>query len=118
VGVSVWSCVHLLTSFRYFAKIVAAFPPKSPPPPQPKEGETSRLHHYAENLKTPLKDVMDKDDPAKYLYHIQIIDEERSSDHKLSVKDREQREANRAKWSASIMEVPCNVLRRVFSWIS
>jgi hypothetical protein len=95
---------------RYFAKIVAAFPPKTPAPPQPKTGEPFKLHQYAGNLKVPLKEVLEKDDPAKYLYHIQIIDEERSSDHKLSVKDREQREANRAKWSASIMEVPCSVL--------
>lgn len=75
------------------------------------------LHVIGGDLKIPVKDAMEKDDPARYFYQIQIIDEERSSDSKLSVKDREARETNRAKWSASLMEVQCGVLRYVYRWL-
>jgi bromodomain adjacent to zinc finger domain protein 1A len=71
------------------------------------------LHQIGGDLKVPAKDVNAGDEPGKYNYHIHIIDEERSSDHKLSVKDRETREANRAKWSESLMEVQCGSLRSV-----
>jgi bromodomain adjacent to zinc finger domain protein 1A len=76
-----------------------------------KPGQSSTLHKMGGDLKLDAKVVLEKDDPSKYLYQVQIIDEERSSDHKLSVKDRETREANRAKWSATLMEVNCPVLR-------
>lgn len=69
------------------------------------------LHVIGGDFKISTKDAMEKDDPIRYLYQIQIIDEERSSDNKLSVKDREIRETNRAKWSASLMEVTCTALR-------
>jgi bromodomain adjacent to zinc finger domain protein 1A len=59
------------------------------------------------------------DDPENYLYSVQIIEEESGkgadsrSDKKLSAKEREARELNRQKWSGSIMEVECRVLRSV-----
>lgn len=103
---------------KYFARIVHVFPPR--PRPDSTNGASSSsnppplppLHSVGGDLKTPLKEAVERDDPLKYHYQIQIIDEERSSDNKLSAKDREAREANRAKWSASLMEVKCGVLSR------
>jgi bromodomain adjacent to zinc finger domain protein 1A len=98
---------------RYFARIVKAIPPQAAASPFAKVTEHPPLHQISGDLKVPAKDVNATDDPAQYSYHIHIIDEERSSDHKLSVKDRETREANRAKWSESLMEVQCGSLRSV-----
>jgi hypothetical protein len=98
---------------RYFARIVKAIPPQGAASPFAKATAHPPLHQIGGDLKVPAKDVNAGDEPGKYNYHIHIIDEERSSDHKLSVKDRETREANRAKWSESLMEVQCGSLRSV-----
>jgi bromodomain adjacent to zinc finger domain protein 1A len=100
---------------RYFAKVIHVFPPRTGLDPTATNGTSTSspqaLHAIGGDLKIPLKEATERDDPTKYYYQIQIIDEERSSDNKLSVKDREAREANRAKWSASLMEVKCGQLR-------
>lgn len=71
------------------------------------EDEHQAIHKLEGDLKIPAKDVNAKDDPAKYFYKVQILEEQNEKSHeksKTSAKDR-------AKWSGSLMEVQCSVMR-------
>jgi hypothetical protein len=68
-------------------------------------------HQIHGDLKIPAKEVNAADDPGKYLYKVQILEEEKPEGrdkHTASTKEA------RAKWNGSIMEVRCNVMR----WVS
>lgn len=113
-------------SDRFLARVMRVYPPRpvsslasssraprarTPPP------EERPCHVVTGDLKIPIKEAK-HDDPLTYLYQVQIIEEESGkgnadsrSDKKLSAKEREAREQNRQKWSGSLMEVKCNVLR-------
>ncbi|EIN13512.1 hypothetical protein PUNSTDRAFT_48465 [Punctularia strigosozonata HHB-11173 SS5] len=116
---------------KFLARIAQVFPPrptspiknnylphKSPSMSRRSPGPEERpCHVVLGDLKIPVKDA-DIDDPAAYIYKVQIIEEESGkgadsrSDKKLSAKERDAREVNRQKWSGSIMEVRCNELSR------
>lgn len=71
------------------------------------EDEPHNIHKLGGDLKVPAKDVNAKDDPAKYFYKVQILEEQNEKSHeksKTTAKDR-------AKWSGSLMEVQCSVMR-------
>jgi hypothetical protein len=82
--------------------------PESVPSPI-SDDEPPPIHNLSGDLKIPAKDVNAKDDPAKYFYKVQILEEQNEKSHeksKTTAKDR-------AKWNGSLMEVQCNVMRYV-----
>ena len=65
-------------------------------------------HQIHGDLKISAKEVNAADDPGKYLYKVQILEEEKPEGrdkHTASTKEA------RAKWNGSIMEVRCSVMR-------
>jgi hypothetical protein len=78
------------------------------------DDEPLPIHNLSGDLKIPAKDVNAKDDPAKYFYKVQILEEQNEKSHeksKTTAKDR-------AKWNGSLMEVQCNVMRCEVFWSS
>ncbi|KAI0307853.1 ATP-utilizing chromatin assembly and remodelling N-terminal-domain-containing protein [Multifurca ochricompacta] len=73
------------------------------------ENDQRISHQIHGDLKISAKEVNAADDPTKYLYKAQILEEEKPEGrdkHTASTKEA------RAKWSGSIMEVRCNVMSR------
>jgi bromodomain adjacent to zinc finger domain protein 1A len=66
------------------------------------------LHNVMGDLKVPAKEAMANDDPAKYTYKIQIIEEEKekSDKNKAHAKD-----ASKSKWNGSLMDVQPSSMR-------
>lgn len=67
-------------------------------------------HQIHGDLKISAKEVNAVDDPMKYLYKVQILEEEKPEGrdkHTASTKEA------RAKWNGTITEVRCNVMRWV-----
>jgi bromodomain adjacent to zinc finger domain protein 1A len=67
-------------------------------------------HQIHGDLKIAAKEVNAADDPTKYLYKVQILEEEKPEGrdkHTASTKEA------RAKWNGSITEVRCNVMKWV-----
>lgn len=112
---------------RFFARVVEVFPPRPPsppkpdtnpiastssqPPPSPPKRPSLPIHDIRGDLKTPAKEVNAADDPQKYYYKVQLLEEEKSE----SAKDKMAAYAKeaRAKWTGSLMEVQCPVMRYV-----
>jgi hypothetical protein len=66
-------------------------------------------HKIASDLKLPVKDAIARDDPQKYLYKIQIHEENQDKTDKTGVPPA------KSKWSGSLMEVQCGAMRFVDS---
>ncbi|KIJ68264.1 hypothetical protein HYDPIDRAFT_146150 [Hydnomerulius pinastri MD-312] len=112
---------------KFYARVVQVYPPKSGPggaePSLPNEASTStsppqtsppvtednlQIHKMGGDLKIPAKDALVKDDPLKYFYKVQILEEQHDKSHekgKSSLKDK-------AKWSGSLMDVQCTAMSR------
>ena len=90
------------------------FPPRSslvpattsPFPPKPDEED--QIHKLASDLKLPVKDANVRDDPQKYLYKIQIHEDNKE---KVTPGQSDKPEAEKSKWSGSLMEVQCPSMR-------
>ncbi|TFY79366.1 hypothetical protein EWM64_g4644 [Hericium alpestre] len=108
---------------KFLARIVEVFPPRStptkvePPEEQPVASSSSAVikstplpvHAIGGDLKVPAKEVNAADDPRKYYYRVQILEEERPEGRdKLAASVKEAR----AKYSGSFMEVQCPVMSR------
>ncbi|KAI0053291.1 chromatin remodeling complex protein [Auriscalpium vulgare] len=107
---------------KFLARVVEVFPPRvnssmavddhrpvastsALPPPN----ASRPVHMIGGDLKVPAKEVNAADDPVKYLYKVQILEEEKSDGrdkHPASAKEL------RAKWSGSLMDVQCAVMSR------
>jgi hypothetical protein len=119
-------------SSRFYAKIVQVYPPKSdngvaePSPPNQASSSTSpqipplaaednlQIHKIGGDLKIPIKEAAVRDDPLKYFYKVQILEEQHDKSHekgKAALKDK-------AKWSGSLMDVQSAAMRYVvvFTW--
>lgn len=83
-----------------------AAPTSSPFPLKPDEEE--QVHKLASDLKLPVKDANVRDDPQKYLYKIQIHEDNKE---KVSVDLNDKAETEKSKWSGSLMEVQCSSMR-------
>lgn len=71
------------------------------------DDEPQLVHNLSGDLKIAAKEVNAKDEPARYFYKVQILEEQNEKSHeksKTTAKDR-------AKWNGSLMEVQCNVMR-------
>ena len=91
------------------------FPPRSSLPatttlsPFPsKPDEEDQIHKLASDLKLPVKDANVRDDPQKYLYKIQIHEDNKE---KVTAGPVDKPEAEKSKWSGSLMEVQCSSMR-------
>ena len=76
----------------------------------PYSSDQPRPHQIHGDLKISAKEVNAADDPMKYLYKVQILEEEKPEGrdkHTASTKEA------RAKWNGTITEVRCNVMRWV-----
>lgn len=107
------SSVHLTCS-RYYARVMQVFPPRSTlaattaSPFPPKSDKEEQIHKLATDLKLPVKDANVRDDPQKYLYKIQIHEDNKE---KVAATPNDEPEAEKSKWSGSLMEVQCSSMR-------
>lgn len=85
--------------------LVATTSPPSPPQPE----EEDQIHKLASDLKLPVKDANIRDDPQKYLYKIQIHEDNKEKPATVSPNDKP--DADKSKWSGSLMEVQCSSMR-------
>lgn len=116
---------YLLCWFRFWAKVVQAYPPRSTAdaasptkqvstsisstsdPPHMFEDESVPIHQLGGDLKVPAKEANSKDDPAKYFYKVQILEEQNEKSHEKSKIPAKER----VKYNGSLMEVQCPVMR-------
>ncbi|EIW64756.1 chromatin remodeling complex protein [Trametes versicolor FP-101664 SS1] len=111
---------------KYLARIIQVFPPKSNLPlkssPGPVASTSSSplsdepmppitIHKVAEDLKVPVKDSIAMDNPAKYTYKVQILDEERQPGFGKADKSKG-KETSRGQWSGHLLDVDCSKLGR------
>ncbi|KAI0936246.1 hypothetical protein AcV5_004434 [Taiwanofungus camphoratus] len=101
---------------KYLARVVQVFSPRtnsastsraSPgalasTSSSPLSDDDQSIHKVAEDLKVSVKDSIAKDDPAKYVYKVQILDEEKQPGAGKS-HDKKGKEAS--KWSGSLMDI-------------
>lgn len=87
------------------SSLVATAP--SPLPTHPEEED--QIHKLASDLKLPVKDANIRDDPHKYLYKIQIHEDNKEKIAAASPNDKPDTE--KSKWSGSLMEVQCPSMR-------
>ncbi|KAH9835634.1 chromatin remodeling complex protein [Rhodofomes roseus] len=66
-------------------------------------------HKIAEDLKIPVKEANAKDDPAKYVYKVQILDPQQQPGSKSHDKHKGK---DAAKYSGMVMEVSCAIMSR------
>jgi len=103
-----------LTPSRYYARVMQVFPPRSslsattPSPFPSKSDEEDQIHKLASDLKLPVKDANVRDDPQKYLYKIQIHEDNKE---KVTPSPNDKPEGEKSKWSGSLMEVQCSTMR-------
>ncbi|KIK82429.1 hypothetical protein PAXRUDRAFT_64788, partial [Paxillus rubicundulus Ve08.2h10] len=112
---------------KFFAKVVQVYPQKidpgvveasspnqassstSPPQPPPLAVEDNvQIHKIGGDLKIPIKEALARDDPLKYFYKVQILEEQHDKSHekgKASLKDK-------AKWSGRLIDVQCTAMSR------
>ncbi len=113
---------------RYLARVVQVFPPRPPPPPPiaraqangfassssssplSDEGPTS-IHKIAEDLKVTLQESTARDDPTKYTYKVQILEEEKAHGTGKGGERAKGKEVNKSKYTGSLMDVKCMAMR-------
>jgi len=94
------------------------FPPRSslaaaitsPLPSKPNEED--QIHKLASDLKLPVKDANVRDEPQKYLYKIQIHEDNKE---KATAGPNDKPGTEKSKWSGSLMEVQCSTMRYILS---
>ncbi|KAI0361718.1 chromatin remodeling complex protein [Trametes cingulata] len=108
---------------KYLGRILQVYPPKSSSSLKPSPGpvastsssplsdEPTAIHKIAEDLKTSVKDSIAMDDPAKYLYKVQILEEEKQPGYGKPDKSKG-KEVNRSQWSGHLMDVNCSRMSR------
>ena len=81
----------------------------------PLSDEPVAIHKVAEDLKIPVKDSIAIDDPAKYVYQVQVLDEEKQPGFGKSHEKTKGKEASRSQWSNAQVDVRCNIMRCVIT---
>lgn len=73
------------------------------------------IHKVAEDLKVSVADSIARDDPQKYYYKIQILEEDKSHGGKGSgsTAGSKGKETGKSKYSGSLMDVKCSDMRYV-----
>ena len=119
------------TNYRYYAQVVQVFPPRphqipvrlSPDAPASSSSsplsDDEPIHKIAEDLKIPVKDATTRDDPNKYYYKVQILEEERQPGHSAKGTERTKAKDPKAtKWSRSLMDIRCCDMRYPCSFLN
>lgn len=114
------------TSCRYLARVVQAIPPKtsalarSPVPvaststaSSPLSDEPTLIHKIAEDLKISVKDSIAMDDPTKYVYQVQVLEEEKQPGFGRSHEKNKGKETSRGHYSNTLMDAQCQIMRCV-----
>ncbi|KAI0824248.1 chromatin remodeling complex protein [Trametes gibbosa] len=108
---------------KYLARILEVIPPKTNTPMKPSPGPVAStsssplsdaptaIHRLAEDLKVPVKDSIAQDDPARYIYKAQILDEERQAGTGKTEKAKG-KETTRGQWSGHQLDVDCSKMGR------
>ncbi|CCM00943.1 uncharacterized protein FIBRA_02990 [Fibroporia radiculosa] len=109
---------------KYLARVLQVVPPDvpsiastsrtSPPasgstPSSSLSDDERSIHKIAEDLKTSVKDSIAKDDPAKYVYQVQVLDEEQQPGAGRHEKNKSK---DTAKWCGILLDVRCSVIGR------
>ena len=71
--------------------------------------ETTPIHKAAEDLKISLADSIARDDPNKYYYKIQIVEEDKGA--KAGPGNKGKEPSKPSKYSGSLMDVRCSDMR-------
>ncbi|KAI0348627.1 chromatin remodeling complex protein [Trametopsis cervina] len=112
---------------KYYARVVQVFPPRSSlaasgsrsspsgqasssSSSQASDEDTMPIHKVAEDLKIALADSISRDDPNKYYYKIQILEEDKGTKAGTGHKAKESSKAS--KYSGSLMDVRCSDMSR------
>ncbi|KAI0094698.1 chromatin remodeling complex protein [Irpex rosettiformis] len=108
---------------KYYARVVQVFPPRSSivisvnsnrqassSSSTISDEDTVPIHKVAEDLKIPLADSIARDDPNKYYYKIQILEEDKGNKSTGVTKGKET--SKTSKYSGSLMDVRCADLSR------
>ena len=111
---------------RYLARVMQVFPPKSAAPSRspgpvaststsstPLSDEPTAIHKVAEDLKVPVKDSIVMDDPAKYVYQVQVLEEDKQPGFGRNNEKSKGKETSRQ--CGALMDVQCTVMRYVAS---
>ncbi|EKM60973.1 uncharacterized protein PHACADRAFT_110936 [Phanerochaete carnosa HHB-10118-sp] len=108
---------------KYFARVVQVFPPRPQASTSRTNGQASSsssplsddeamsIHKVAEDIKVLVKDANARDDPTRYYYKVQILDEDKSNTAKANEKSKG-KEATKSKYSGSLMDVRCTDMSR------
>lgn len=78
--------------------------------PLSEDDAIATIHKVVEDLKIPVADSIARDDPNKYYYKIQILDEDKSHPTKVTERNKG-KESNKPKHTGSLMDVRCADLR-------
>ncbi|KAH9946696.1 chromatin remodeling complex protein [Amylocystis lapponica] len=97
---------------KYYARVVEVPAAQASTSSSPLSDDEQPIHKIAEDLKTSVKDSIAKDDPAKYFYKVQILEEEKQSGGGRSHEKSKGKEATKAHWSGSLMDVQCAAMSR------
>lgn len=115
---------HNASHYRYIARVAEVYPPRPVSAPStfhngtnaeastsssPLPDEEKPIHKIAEDLNVLVTDSVTRDDPAKYYYKVQILEEDKQSSSKSHEKQKG-KEA-RQTWSGSLMDVQCPMMR-------
>lgn len=109
---------------KFYARVLQVYPPRHDPdstddtpenqassstlPLPATPDEKVQIHKIGGDLKIPAKESVARDDPLRYSYKVQILDEQHDRSHekgKLSLKEK-------VKWSGSLMDVQCTAMSR------
>ena len=118
------SRISSISVLRYFARVIQVFPPRASlllqsssksegqasSSSSPLSDEEPLIHRVAEDLKIPVKEANARDDPAKYYYKVQILEEEKQPGAG-KVSDRNKGKDKQSKYSRSLMDVKCHDMR-------
>ena len=73
--------------------------------------DSQPIHKVAEDLKVSVQDATARDDPARYYYKVQIIEEDKLVAGKVNEGKAKGKETNKSKYSGSLMDVKSAVMR-------
>ena len=76
------------------------------------------IHKIAEDLKISVQDSVSRDDPNKYTYKVQILEEEKAHGGSKAADRNKGKEVNKSKYSGSLMDVKCPAMRCVPNIVS
>ena len=113
---------------RYLARVVLVSPPKPSAPAEspapvaststassPLSDAPMAIHKVAEDLKVSVKDSIAMDDPAKYVYQVQVLEEEKQPGYAKNHEKNKGKESSRGQWSGTLIDIQSSLMRYVLT---